>query len=220
MKFPSFLLFIFLSSSLFAADHHGPSVDPDEALRRLIAGNQRYVAGEGTVPKSLTAHREKVAPKQFPFAVILGCADSRVPPEIVFDHSLGDLFVVRTAGNVPSNYDLASIEYSIKHLGSTLVVVLGHERCGAVDAAVENVKEVGHLPELLDEIQPAVAKARKQKGNLLQNAVLQNVRDIVARLKDQGPIIAKDVESGKIKVVGANYCLDTGKVTFLKPEEN
>ena len=214
------ILSVLAATELCAADH-GPSVPPDEALARLNAGNERFAHTQPALPKSFAARRVEIVGGQHPFAVILGCSDSRVPPEIVFDEGLGDLFVVRTAGNVANSDNIASIEYAVKHLGSALIVVLGHERCGAVDAAVHDVQEKGSLPKLLKAIRPAVLKAEKQKGNLLENAVRQNVLDVVNRLNTDQPILAPLVKSGSIRIVGAYYNLETGAVRFFdKPKSD
>jgi carbonic anhydrase len=133
----------------------------------------------------------------------------------VFDRGLGDLFVVRTAGNVPSDYEIASLEYAVKHLGSTLIVVLGHERCGAVDAAVKDVQESGHLSKLLKALEQSVKTARNEEGSHLDNAIRQNVRDVVEKLRHE-EVLKPLVKSGKIQVVGAYYDLETGVVKFLK----
>lgn len=210
-----FLLALLLTAINLSAAEHGPSVPPDEALDRLIEGNRRYRHEQPALPKSVSTRRAEVSAKQHPFAAILGCSDSRVPPEIVFDEGLGDLFVVRTAGNIATGENIASIEYAVQHLGSKLVVVLGHERCGAVDAAVQDVQEKSSLPKLLRAIRPAVLKAEKQKGNLLDNAIHQNIRDVVEKLRNDEPVLAKLVKSGKIKIVGAYYDLNTGEVSYL-----
>jgi carbonic anhydrase len=201
--------------NLFAADPHGSGIPPGEALELLKAGNDRYSHDQPDLPKATVARRIEVALGQHPFAVIVGCADSRVPPETVFDQGLGDLFVVRTAGNVVSDYDIASIEYAVKHLGSRLIVVLGHEKCGAVDAAVKQLHEEGRLPKLLARIAPAVEAARKLDGDLLENSVQENVRRVVAELKRDKPVLDRLVKEGKIEVTGAVYDLNTGRVTFL-----
>jgi len=213
MKFRLGLLLL-APLSLLAADHE-PSIPPDEALARLVAGNDRYTHEQPALPKSQMNRRVEIAAKQHPFAAILGCSDSRVPPEIVFDEGLGDLFVVRTAGNVANNDNIASLEYAVHHLGARLILVLGHERCGAVDAAVQDVQEKSRLPKLLQAIRPAVLKAEKQKGNLLQNSIRQNVIDVVTLLRADQPVLAPLVQSGKIRVVGACYNLDTGEVELL-----
>jgi len=157
-----------------------------------------------------------LAKDQKPFAVVVGCSDSRVPPELVFDVSLGDIFVERTAGEVVDAVALGSIEYAVEHLGTHLIVVLGHQRCGAVSAAVSGAKDTGDIPDLLKAILPAVAETKGQSGDPIDNAVRANARDIATRLQSTGPIIAPGVQSGEVKVVAAYYSLDTGQVELLK----
>ncbi|HLP43294.1 MAG TPA: carbonic anhydrase, partial [Fibrobacteria bacterium] len=163
--------------------------------------------------------RSMVAKAQLPFAVIVGCADSRVPPEILFDQGLGDLFVVRVAGNVIDDHALGSIEYAVEHLGAHLIVVLGHERCGAVSAACQGGEAGGHVGSLLHEIQPAVEVAHRyvkgQAQMLLPTAVRANVERVVDQLKGSWPILGPEVREGKVTVMGAIYDLDDGLVEFL-----
>src|SRR5262249_12526387 len=150
------------------------------------------------------------ADNQNPFAVILGCSDSRVPPELVFDMTLGDLFVVRTAGEVIDTVALGSIEFAIERLGTRLIVVLGHQCCGAVSAAVLAPVGKGDSPSVLRAIHPAVEKAKTQSGDSIENGVRANARDIAERLKNSGPIIPPRVTAGEVKVVAAYYSFDTG----------
>lgn len=159
---------------------------------------------------------------QHPFAVLLTCADSRLSPEIIFDQGLGDLFVLRVAGNVIDDHILASIEYAISHLGSRLVMVMGHENCGAVKATLEAGKDVkklpGHLPSLAQSIQPAIQDDFCEKGDKLQCAVRANVRKVVDALNHSKPLISRMVEDEDIVVVGSIYDIETGKVKILKSE--
>src|SRR5262249_5592987 len=150
---------------------------------------------------------------QAPFAVIVSCSDSRVGPELVFDQGLGDLFVIRTAGEVLDDPGLGSIEYAVDHLHVPLVVVLGHERCGAVSAALEGGTAPGHIASLVTAIQPAVKASHGEPGDPLDNAVHTNVRDVVRRLKGAGPILSEAVHAGALKILGAYYDLDTGVVS-------
>ncbi len=187
----------------------------DQALADLMAGNKRYVAARLTYPNQTVARRAEVAKGQHPFAVILGCADSRVPPEIIFDQGLGDLFVIRVAGNVVDDVVMDSIEYAAEHLGVQLIVVLGHTRCGAVDATVKGGEAAGHIRSLVEAIRPAVEKAKGQPGDLLTNAVKANVEMVVDRLKSSKPILAESVEAGRLKIVGARYDLESGVVEII-----
>jgi len=193
-------------------------VGADEALSRLLNGDKRFVAGKSEEPTgaALVERRHALAKDQKPFAVILGCSDSRVPPELIFDVTLGDIFVVRTAGEVVDAIVLGSLEYAIEHLGTKLIVVLGHERCGAVTAAVSGATDTGDIPDVLKAISPAVEETKGQSGDAIENAVRANARDIAKRLQSSGPIIAPRVQSGEVKIVAAYYSLDTGQVELLK----
>jgi carbonic anhydrase len=193
-------------------------VSADDALRRLMSGDKRFVAGKSEEPHgaALVERRHTLAKDQKPFAVIVSCSDSRVPPELVFDASLGDIFVVRTAGEVVDAVGLGSIEYAIEHLGTRLVVVLGHQRCGAVSAAVSGATETGDIPDVLKAILPAVEETKGQSGDQIDNAVRANARDIAKHLQNAGPIIPPLVQTGEVKIVAAYYSLDTGRVELLK----
>jgi carbonic anhydrase len=193
------------------------TVNADEALKLLLAGNQRYVDGKlnSVTPEELARRRAELAQGQKPFAVVVCCSDSRVGPEIVFDQELGNIFVVRTAGQVLDAAGIGSIEYAVAHLGSPLVLVLGHEHCGAVAAAVADAKEPGHIAAIVKAIRPAVKKTRALKGNPVDNAVRANVQDIAARLRVTGPVLSAKVDTGQLKVVGAAVSLSTGKVQLV-----
>jgi carbonic anhydrase len=190
--------------------------EPVTLLARLEAGNARYASGELARAHQTVERRSEVAQGQEPFAVIVGCADSRVPPELVFDQGLGDLFVVRCAGNVLGDAALGSIEYAAEHLGCELVVVLGHERCGAVDAVVKGGELPGHLAAFVPAILPVVAAARTQGGDVLDNSVRLNAKKIAAELRLCEPILSHLVHEGKLAVVPARYDLDTGEVEWLE----
>jgi carbonic anhydrase len=193
-----------------------PSVAPAEAISKLKEGNGRYTGGSLQHPGQTTDRRTELANVQHPFAVIVSCSDSRVPPEIVFDQGLGDLFIVRVAGNVMNDEGLGSIEYAVDHLGSRLILVLGHQRCGAVDAAKQTIaakgKAPGHIQSLVTAIKPAVEATAKDD---LETTVKANVKNVVQALRSSTPILKAEVDSGKIQVVGGYYSLDTGAVTFL-----
>ena len=145
----------------------------------------------------------------------MSCADSRVPPELIFDQGLGDLFIIRVAGNVVSDTELGSLEYGAEHLHVPLLVVLGHQHCGAVTAAVEGGEAEGHIAALVNLLRPAVEKTQGMPGDHVENAVKANVEMVVKQLRSSTPVLAKLVSEGKLKVVGAVYSLDTGKVTWL-----
>ncbi len=191
------------------------SVTPEKALQLLREGNERFCSGKSTRPRQDSVTVRMLAKSQAPFAIIMGCSDSRVPNEIIFDQGLGDLFIVRTAGQVPAAASFGSIEFADRMLGAKLIVVLGHTSCGAVSAAVQRPEVPGHIVHLINEIKPAVESARKQTGDLTHNAIYENVRLQVQKLRELEPVLAKDQREGKIKIVGAVYHLDNGRVEFL-----
>ncbi|MGB8932168.1 MAG: carbonic anhydrase [Anaeromyxobacteraceae bacterium] len=199
-------------------DHAAPAApNPDVVLKQLKAGNARFAAGKSTHPDGSAARRRGLTKGQNPKAVILGCSDSRVPPELIFDEGLGDLFVVRVAGNVADPIDIGSVEYAAEHLGTGVVVVLGHHSCGAVKATAESGgKAEGNIGAIVAEIAPAVeqAKASPGKEGLLDDASHANARRAAAALTARSPVLAKLVEEGKLKIAVAVYDLDSGKVEF------
>ena len=194
--------------------------DPDEALHELLEGNQRYVEGRATRPNQDGSRRVEVAAGQHPFALIFSCVDSRVPPEIVFDRGLGDLFVIRTAAHVVDGAALGSIEYGVEELHVPLVVVMGHERCGAVVASIEAVdagaRAPGDIATLVEGIRPSVDAARGLPGDRTDNTVRANVQRTVQRL-DASPILHEAWVAGHLKIVGARYELDSGLVEVITP---
>ena len=190
------------------------AISAEQALKRLMEGNQRYVTHKLAHPDQDQKRLLETAKAQHPFAIILSCADSRVPPEVVFDQGLGDLFVVRIAGNVVDDAVLGSIEFAAGNLNVPLVVVLGHERCGAVAAAVKGGVVPNHISTLTKAIQPAVDKVKGKPGDFLDNAVRANVQLSVAEIKESEPL-ADMVTSKKLHVLGGRYDLDTGMVEIL-----
>ncbi|MFT3837325.1 MAG: carbonic anhydrase [Myxococcaceae bacterium] len=210
-------------ASSASAQDGGTVPDANALIERLVKGNERFVGAEMAACKA-SDHwtREKLAKGQKPFAIVLSCSDSRVPPEIVFDQGLGEIFVIRVAGNVPDPIVLGSIEYAAEHLGSPLLVVLGHERCGAVTAAVDTPGEPeGNVGAIIKAIAPAVKQAKKdlpnaEKAELVQAAVTDNVANVAAAIPVQSKVLGKMVKDHKITIVGATYDLDDGKVTWLK----
>ncbi len=187
-----------------------------EALTRLQAGNSRFVANAPAHPHSGPARREETAAGQQPFAIVLGCADSRTGPELIFDQGIGDLFVARLAGNLADDAALGSIEFAVAKLGARLVVVLGHEKCGAVAAAVQGGAVPGHIGAVVSAIEPAVKKSAGQPGDALENAIRENVLAQVEKLKTGSDILAPMLRDGSLSVVGARYDLKSGKVTFYE----
>jgi carbonic anhydrase len=202
-----------LCSAAIAADEKLPSADV--VLRELKAGNDHHVAKRYQHPHQTAARQRELAAAQAPHAIILSCADSRVAPEIILDQGLGDLFDVRVAGNVATDTELASVEYAASHLHTPLLVVMGHQKCGAVTAAADSGHAEGHLPSLLALIRPAIERAKGQPGDLIDNAVRINVENVVQQIRGSRPVLAPLVDRGGLRVVGAVYSLDTGKVEWL-----
>lgn len=213
-KFYSFLIsYLFLSINLLA--QHETSTGTNNQLQRLIDGNKRFAESKAEHINQSAERRTELAKGQKPFAVVVTCSDSRVPPEIIFDQGLGDLFVIRTAGNIVDDIGLGSIEYAVEHLGVQLIVVLGHEKCGAVDAAVKGGHAEGHIQNLIEAIRPVVEKEKKNKGDLLDNSVKANALRVVRQLNSSKPILKEFVHEKKLTIVGARYDLDDGVVTIL-----
>jgi carbonic anhydrase len=190
-------------------------ITADRALQKLMEGNKRYIDFKRTYPDQDQVRLKVVAQAQHPFAVILGCADSRVPPELLFDQGLGDLFVIRVAGNILDDGTLASIEFATAELGVPLVMVLGHERCGAVAATLNGGEIPGHISRLVEAIKPALAEVQGQRGEKLDNAVRANIRMVVRQIKSNHAILAELVQQGKLKVVGGRYDLDNGALEMI-----
>ncbi len=193
-------------------------LSPDASLKRMRAGNARYV--EGVSRRHDFKHeREALVGGQNPYAGILSCADSRIAPEYAFDSGRGDLFVCRVAGNFANDETIASMEYAVAVLGMPLILVLGHDRCGAVGAAIKSLKDgstlPGRMPSLVTAIAPAVKAVSSQAGSALDNAIRQNVIDNVAKLSSATPILGAAVEQKKLKVVGGIYRLKDGKVDMV-----
>jgi carbonic anhydrase len=189
-----------------------PRQSPQKALETLMEGNRRFVNDSSTHPNRAVERRQETAGLQEPFAVILGCADSRVSPEIIFDQGIGDLFVVRVAGNVMGPITLDSIEYSALYLHSTLIMVLGHQNCGAVSAVLQgNTKDIENVAML---IQPAIEESLTQEGDRLENAVKDNVRNVVKALS-RTSVLSKLLAEKKINIVGGYYNFHSGEVELL-----
>ncbi|MEH2042153.1 carbonic anhydrase [Nostoc sp.] len=191
------------------------SISPNQAIRRLLDGNQRFIHQKRQYPDQSLEHLRLVAKAQYPFAAILGCADSRVPAEIVFDQGLGDLFVVRVAGNVVSDTVIGSLEYSTAVLGSQLIMVLGHRRCGAVAEAIKNEPLPGRIGLIIEGIKPSVERVKFRTGDNMQDAVVANIQYQTEKLQESSTILAKLLGEGKLKIVGACYDIDTGKVNII-----
>ena len=210
------ILMLLVSTGVGAtSDQESQAISGESAQQKLIDGNKRYVNAKLSHPNQTDQRRTEVAKGQHPFAAIVSCSDSRVPPEIIFDQGLGDLFVIRLAGNILDDAALGSLEYAVEHLGVKYIMVLGHERCGAVDATVKGGEVPGHISSLVKAIQPAVEKVKNQPGDLLDNAVRANVTMVVQQLKSSGPILEELVKKGDLAIAGARYDLDDGEVTIL-----
>jgi carbonic anhydrase len=190
------------------------SLSPDAAMEKLLEGNQRFIQHQPQYPDQSAVRLREVAQVQHPFATILSCADSRVAPEIVFDQGIGDIFDIRIAGNIATPEAIGSIEYAAVLLGTPLVMVLGHERCGAVTATVQQEPLPGDISTFVQAIKPALKKVNLQSSNAVEEAVVANVQYQIERLK-RSHLLTERVESGKLKIVGGRYDLDTGKVTII-----
>jgi carbonic anhydrase len=207
------------ASALPAFAQEQAVVSPDEALKRLLEGNARYVAGQ-RANTDFSVGRASRALTQRPFAAILSCADSRVAPELAFDQGPGDLFIVRVAGNFVNDDGLASLEYAINFLETPLIMVLGHSNCGAVAASIKVVRDglalPGHLPDMIEQIRPAAETALAQSPfEPLGLAITINVQNAVTRLETAEPILAARVKNNSLRIVGAQYDLETGLVSLL-----
>lgn len=211
-----FVLSILLVIALTLTGHQAePTVTPDSVLNELKTGNAHHVRHQYQHPHETLARLRELVAGQHPHAEILSCADSRVPPELIFDQGLGDLFVVRVAGNIATDAEIGSLEYGAEHLHISLLVVLGHESCGAVTAAVQGGKTEGHISTLVNLIKPAVDKSRGMPGDPVANAVRTNVQLVVQQLRSSTPVLSELVAHGKLKIVGGVYSLATGEVTWL-----
>ncbi len=202
-----------------AHDNNSPSITPDEALKKLMEGNKRFIQGFDA-PDSFKYQDASIRKSQHPYACILGCADSRVSPEHTFDESHGNLFVTRVAGNMVTPEILASLEYGTSVLGASVIMVLGHSGCGAVHASIDAVSKQakfdGHIDHLLKSLEPAILDARDARPDTwMEQAVIQNVRRNVQILSQSEPVLRGLVQAGKLKVVGGVYHLDNGQVSLL-----
>lgn len=204
------------------ASGEGAGITPDEALKKLMDGNARFMKDDKEYINWGDVRRKELTKGQNPFAVILSCSDSRVPPEHVFDQELGDIFVVRVAGNVADPIELGSVEYAAEHLNVPLVMVMGHRSCGAVKATVAGGKPEGNIAAIVKKITPAVNSAKKRakdKEAVLDAAIEDNAKLTAKTLTEKSEILKHLVESGKVKIVSAVYDLYTGKVDILDSGE-
>lgn len=211
-----------------AATGKKTSLSPEEALKVLKEGNEKYLTDSPLRAVQGRERRLEIARGQAPLAVLVSCSDSRVPPELLFGRGLGELFIVRNAGNTVDTVALGSIEYAVAELGVPLIVVMGHERCGAVDAALSVVQDntvfPGSIGQMIEPIIPAVLRAQAQidakkpvdRAALLDAAVRQNVRRVVERMRTSEAMLTEPLAQGKLKIVGARYDLDDGRVEFFE----
>jgi carbonic anhydrase len=221
----SISVFVLIVSSSFVQAAHdngaAPAFNPNQVLERLLKGNERFVEGVAVHPHQDEETRVKTAHEgQKPLVSILSCSDSRVPPEVIFDVGVGDLFVIRVAGNIADRSEIASLEYGAGHLGTPLLMVIGHTKCGAVTAVVRGDKVGGNIVSLIDNIKPAVQSTRTQykdasEDELIFNSVKANVWQSVEDILKYSREIRSLVKEGKIKVIGALYDIETGKITSL-----
>jgi len=205
----------YLNKKLFRRGKMADTLNIQQSLKKLLDGNKRCVVCKQQNPRQDARRRKEVSKGQKPFAVIVGCSDSRIPPELIFDQGLGDLFVVRLAGNIVDALALGSIEYAVEHLDTKLVVVLGHGKCGAVTAATKGPDAPGHVGAIVKAIQPSVKKVQKMPGDLVDNAIRANASLVVNKIKSSKPILAEMVNKGEIEVIGAYYNIETGAVEIL-----
>jgi carbonic anhydrase len=204
-----------ISMAALALDPTPKSVSPKVALERLANGNARFVAGKAIHPDQSVKRRAESAKGQAPFASILSCADSRLGPELIFDQGIGNLFVVRVAGNTADPVGIGSLEYSVAVLGSRTVVVMGHEKCGAVAAAVKGGELPGSIGAVTKAIEPAVEQVKGRSGDPVKLATTQNVRDTVNKIRAESSIISDLEKKGELRIVGAEYALANGKVKMF-----
>lgn len=221
IKISSFLaiaIALFALTMIINAAEEKKTITGEEALQKLMDGNARFVSGNVTHPNQSADRRTELVAGQHPFAIVVGCSDSRIAPEVAFDQGLGDIFVVRTAGQVIDNASLGSIEYGVEHLGVPLIVVLGHDSCGAVKATAEGGEATGHLDSLVNFIQPAVdeAKASGNESEIVDLAIDNNIENIVEQLSTSQPILSEKVEKGELMIIGARYHLDDGSVDVME----
>lgn len=207
------LILLLIASRVSAQDK--PNLCADDALKKLKEGNKRFAQYHMKHPDEYKLRRKELVKGQHPFAAILSCSDSRVPTEIIFDQGLGDLFVIRNAGNVLDEHILGSIEYAVEHLGVNLVVVMGHEACGAVGAAMKTGKESPCLESIKEAIEPAVEHCKKENKLTTENVAKEHVKlDIEDVLKDKE--LCEYIQLHNVKIVPAYYSITTGKVEFLQ----
>lgn len=209
------ILLLFLVMIPYAKASEIKNISIEESLQKLREGNTRFVEMRLIHPDQTIEKRMELIKGQHPFVIIITCSDSRVAPEIIFDQGLGDIFEIRNAGNVLDDHVIGSIEYAVAHLGTPVILVLGHEDCGAIKAAIAHNKESKHIKSLVKSIEPAVKQAEKQTGDMVENTVKNNVVNVVNELRESKPILKKYYGEGKVEIIGGYYHLDSGKVDYI-----
>lgn len=208
--------FILICTLLTNISFAHENVSADDALNKLIAGNERFVKLKEKHPDNTVKRRHEMLKGQHPFVVILSCSDSRVPPELIFDQGLGDIFEIRNAGNVLDEHVIGSIEYAIMHCGVKLIVIMGHQDCGAIAATLSGKSETKYIKSLEDSIQPAIENCKKQGQEVnSDNVVKEHVMQDIKELLEQDTQLVKFMKENNIKIIPAYYHLDSGKVEFL-----
>lgn len=211
----SILTFIFVSNIAIASEHV-QNLSADEALKKLKEGNKNFVEMKMKHPDISKTRRIEMLNGQNPFVAILSCSDSRVPPEIIFDQGLGDIFEIRNAGNVVNEHVIGSIEYAVYHLGVKLVVIMGHQNCGAVGAALSSEKESKYIEDLKKAIEPAVRTCKKQNRLSYENVIKENIKHDIQMISQKDEKLANYMKEHDVKVVQAYYNLNTGEVEFYE----
>ena len=208
---------LLITANTCLANHNSENLSAEEALEKLVQGNKRFVELEQKHPDEDKKRRKEMLKGQHPFVVILSCSDSRVPPELIFDQGLGDIFEIRNAGNVLNDHVIGSIEYAVMHCGVKLIVIMGHQDCGAINATLSGISETKYIQALEDSIQPAVENC-KAKGLEINsdNVVKAHVMQDIEELMEQDVELVKYMKEHNVKIVPAYYHLDSGKVDFLK----
>jgi carbonic anhydrase len=211
----SYVMITGLLENYLLAAQKANTIASKNVLEKLLKGNERFRQGTPMHTINSAHDRKKLVDAQFPIACIVCCSDSRVPPEIIFDQRLGRLFVVRSAGNVIDALGFASLEYAVRTLGVKSIIVLGHENCGAVQAALSDKDFPGHIPQLIKKIKPAVYEAQKMQGNKLENAIMSNIRLMIKKLKTNQPVLAEEYKKHNLSIHGGYFRLQSGKVEIL-----
>ena len=208
---------LLITANTCLANHNSENLSAEEALEKLVQGNKRFVELEQKHPDEDKKRRKEMLKGQHPFVVILSCSDSRVPPELIFDQGLGDIFEIRNAGNVLDEHVIGSIEYAVMHCGVKLIVIMGHQDCGAIAATLSGVSETKYIKSLEDSIQPAVEDCKKKglevnSDNVVKAHVMQDIKELMEKDTE----LVKYMKEHNVKIVPAYYHLDTGIVDFLE----